>query len=454
MIQDPASPKEDLHPRVRMSTGSAYTLTARTLALVLGFGGSILTARALGTDGKGLLALALQVPSLATIAFGMGLNSANTYFVGRRVRSAAEAVSDSFAMAALISIPGSVLAFTLMRYGIAGLRDVAPGTLAVSAFILPWLLWTIYSQGVLTALGQMRRMAVNQIAYSALSLAMLALLYLTHQLTVLTAVLTSLTTSVLLVVLHLHGISRCIRGSLFVRPSLVRLREEVSYAGRAYIAGLASYLDKRQDLLILGMLGTVSDVGIYSVGVVFAELLWQIPSAIAPTLTARSLATDETSGAQLAAATARATLVLLVGGVAALSLIVLPVIRLAYGASFVPASSVLWIMAPGIILYGVALVLWNYLMANGTLFPRLAIALAVLNLGANVALIPVLGFRGAALASLISYSMGGVFIIGTFAHKTDVPLREVLCPKAADVRLIARTIAGIPRRALNKGNAR
>ena len=84
-----------------------------------------------------------------------------------------------------------------------------------------------------------------------------------------------------------------IRRSGIARPSIKRLREQSGYALSAYIANLAGYLDKRQDIVLLGMLSTSAAAGVYSVGVVFAELLWQVPRALSPALRSRSLAAGE-----------------------------------------------------------------------------------------------------------------------------------------------------------------
>jgi Na+-driven multidrug efflux pump len=65
-----------------------------------------------------------------------------------------------------------------------------------------------------------------------------------------------------------------------------------------------------------------------------------------------------------------------------------------------------------------------------------------LNVGANFALIPVLGILGAALASTIAYAASAVAVVWCYLHETKLPAREMV-PTAADLRFLAVTVRSI-----------
>jgi O-antigen/teichoic acid export membrane protein len=85
-------------------------------------------------------------------------------------------------------------------------------------------------------------------------------------------------------------------------------------------------------------------------------------------------------------------------------------------------------------------VLWNYQTARGRLYWRQSIASTVLNLAAVLALVPFLGPVGAGLASTISYTAIGIFVVWRFCKDTGSRPSDVLVPTAQDVQVILRTL--------------
>lgn len=414
-------------------------MAMRLLSLGTGFLTSIMLARALGAAGKGEFALLVQIPALVVTLFSFGMATANAFFVGRRQRTVGEAVADSLAVIAVATLAGVPLS-ALISIAIPGLARVDAGVALLAALAVPLSLVTLALTGVLTGLGRVESLATRQTAGTVLGLVFVVSVFALGSLRVQTAVLITLLGNAVAVVLLLSSVWSELRISL-APPSLRRIREAAGYAGKAYLGGLAGFMDKRQDILLLGVLGTTAGVGVYSIGVTFSELLWQISGSISGPLMARSLQETESAGAQVAARTSRLVAALMSTSALLLGLVVWLLIPVLYGAEFARATQVYALLAPGVVVYGVGSVLWNYMMTHGRLFPRLAVLVALLNLAANLLLIPILGIRGAALASTLSYSVGGVALIVAFVRMSGCSVTETLVLRRSDYRTVRASLA-------------
>jgi O-antigen/teichoic acid export membrane protein len=82
-----------------------------------------------------------------------------------------------------------------------------------------------------------------------------------------------------------------------------------------------------------------------------------------------------------------------------------PLIRLLFGASFLPAVPALLWLLPGIVMLSVNTIYMNYFASTG--MPPVTIlapaAAALFNVGLNLALIPRLGIVGASISSVAAY---------------------------------------------------
>jgi O-antigen/teichoic acid export membrane protein len=224
----------------------------------------------------------------------------------------------------------------------------------------------------------------------------------------------------------------------------------MSFGIRSHIANLAAFLNYRVDqLLVNGMLGS-SAVGIYTVAVNNTERLWLLVGNFAQVLfpTASAKQDDPEGFARFTARLAASMLFVLAIFGALLMLIAEFVVVLLYGEDFRPAGAVIVWLVPGIVALGHSRILANYIAGQGR--PginavRGCAALAV-NIAANLALIPVYGIIGAAVATTISYSMSAIAGYVAFVRIAKVDWREPLLPPLKDLLnlfgLVSRTLFG------------
>lgn len=419
------SPNRPSLLRGGIAVGAAQA-TRLTTGLIIG----VIVSRMLGPAAKGELSLLQQLPAIAALVGALGFDAAHAYFVGRHKADAGAAVSDSAAhtlLVAVVAVPALVL---VMRSAVPALAAVPSGVLWLAAGIAPILVLSSLLGGILTGQSRLTQHAVAGIAGALVSLAAVVTAVAVGTLTV--AVVVAGTLAGVAVAAALSAWGTGVRSATV--PSLVRVRERWGYARASYVQSVTGYLELRQDVVLLGILGSAAGVGIYSVGASIAELLFYLPQVLASALTARALQEDAARGAALTASVTRLLVAALGLTAVVVALLARPLVVLVFGPAFAPAASVVWLLLPGIVIWGIASQGGAYLATHGRLFPRVSTATLFVNLGLNLALIPSLGPVGAAIATTISYSLVSGYIIRTFSITTETRLRDLLLVSADDIR--------------------
>ena len=119
-----------------ISKNTTITFSSQILIFALGFVASIILARVLGPEGKGIYALIVLVPALMLNLGSLGIEVANVYFTGSKQYQIKDIVSNSFLCGILIS---SIL--ILLFFG-AFHVDIFQNFLA-SNQIKPFYLWIV-----------------------------------------------------------------------------------------------------------------------------------------------------------------------------------------------------------------------------------------------------------------------------------------------------------------------
>ncbi|MCX8007095.1 MAG: polysaccharide biosynthesis C-terminal domain-containing protein [Coriobacteriia bacterium] len=417
---------------------ASWVFAAQVLGKAVAFPVGIVLARALGASGKGTLSLVQLITQFSVVVLGLGLSSAFLYLAGRReVRGRDAAVLAMGLGAAAVSV--LLAAYAIVGHGrIEALLKIPSGPLLLVGILLvgPALVLNLMYQVVLGS-GAVRA-ATSVINVSmALQLAAYAGLFAFGALT-LKAAVAVWAASVLgeAVVVSALGLRvRAQEGS----PMGARLLFERAYRYglTMWVATLVGQAALRVDMLLLSAHRGTAEVGVYSVAVTFAELLWLVPSA----LNAVMLPKVSGEGPVALDVTLRLQRVLwpltLVAGTV-VTLIAWPVVPLLYGREFSRSIIPLALLMPGAVAMAATVLPSAYLSGSGRPgeWTKASVANLGVNVVANVVLIPLLGAPGAAIASAVSYSVAAAVVIRAFARFAEVSYRDVLLPARSDVRAL------------------
>jgi len=216
--------------------------------------------------------------------------------------------------------------------------------------------------------------------------------------------------------------------------SLVLGRRMLTLALRAGAVNVVSLLNYRIELFILKAYRGVDAVGVYSVSISLAELLWIVPSAFATAVVAPAIASSEhdaVGALSRGVRTAVAATIVFGAGLAVVAPFAIPVV---FGEGFGGATVPLLILIPGVIAFGPGQLIGVYFSMR---LGQMRIPLAVSAISGSVtavlavALIPPLGLSGAALATTVGYIVAMSVGCALFSRRSGVDLRR-LVPRTSD----------------------
>ncbi len=383
-------------------------------------------ARILGPSGKGALSLILTIPTLLVIFSGAGLGAANVYFAGSRRLSVSVLSRNSVAMALTATLAGTILISALQASGRLAiwLPNVSVALVIVVIIALPAQLLNDYFSGILLGLRNIFKLNIITLIQNLLILVLTGLAIVGLNLGVIGGALAALSAWIIRLVITCYAL-RKEGGRLMPHWQWPILRMTLNFGSRSYIGNLFQFFNYRLDLFLVNFYMGSADVGLYSIAVALAELLWYLPHSVGYVIFPQAAATDARTMNLFTPRVFRITLIIsLLGGIF-LALTGKLLIGKIYPAAFLGAYPALLILLPGVILLGGAKVLTNEIAGRG--FPHYnsinsALAL-VMTVGLDLLLIPRHGISGAALASTLSYTL--CFILALWFYRRVVQISRV-----------------------------
>jgi O-antigen/teichoic acid export membrane protein len=398
-------------PPARLRTDVFLTFGGKAGTLLLGLATAVVIARELGPAGQGLFAVAYSLTLMLVQFGGIGLTTANPYFVARDHSAIPRVVANSLWFAAGLGV-------LLISIGIA-IKALVPGAveglawtpLIVALAGVPAGLAALFLQSVLLGNGRMVAYNTIEVGQAALTLAALVvgLLAFDLRITGVLAVLSAARYAALAA--YLAALRTGLRP-----PDPALARRMLAYGSRIYVALLVSFLVIRLDLLLVnGYLGA-TEAGLYSVAATLADGMFVLPMVVGLNLFTRVARSGEH---QETAEVFRSVAVLY--GLVCLATVPLakPAIRLFFGDDFAGATDLYYWLLPGIFSLGMLTILSQHFAGRG--FPAQAMAIwfagLALNLAINLAFLPGRGAWVASLASSIAYSVLLVLHMWLFARE-------------------------------------
>ena len=385
------------------------------LALVL----VVIQGRYLHTSGRGSFVLVVLSVTLLTRLLGQ-LGYAVTNRMHEKGVDLRRLVQASFAIGVVLGVAGTA---AIVAWGAtAGGVGVSVAVVAALALV-PNVVWQCIC-GILLGLGRVRLWNVIQTLPPVLTLLGVLVFVVALDEGVLGAVLAwtiahALTAAFALVATRNVWVPLPFREllALFNR----RLAELALTMGAVQVVNLLSY---RIELIVLQRSRGVAAVGVYSIAVQTAEMLWLIGGSLTTAVTPLAVADDE----PLAAATISRTSVRALVYTAAVAVVVGIAAPYAFGPllgeAFEGAGTPLRLLLPGIVLYAPVTTLVVYLSVRRGR-PRLSLAVSlvglVATLVASLVLIPRFGASGAAAASAVGYAVGAALAWLLFVRLVRTP---------------------------------
>lgn len=397
------------------------TFAVQILSLLLATLNAAVIARLLGTSGKGILALTVLAPSVLALFLSGGISVANVYYTGQRRFDVATLSANSVAFALMATALGAVVGAILYATGLLGklLPGVPAGLLVLSMLGLPFSLLNSHFTGILQGMQLIRLINLVSLSQRASTVALSLIMVAGLQWGLTGAVLAVLIGSVVSLALLSRMLAR--RGASF-RPrwNQLVLKTTLKFGLRGYVGNVLQFFNYRLDVFLVNFFLGPASVGIYTVAVAMAEMLWYLPNAVGFVIFPKSANTKAEVMNRFTPRVFRITLALTAAGAVVLALLGRPFIEIVYSPAFISAYVPMLALLPGVVLLGGGKVLTNEIAGRG--YPQYnsiaSGASLVLTIGLDLLLIPSLGVLGAAIASSVAYVV--IFILALVFYRSVV----------------------------------
>lgn len=421
--------------------GSAWVFAAQVGKTALSIPLGILLARTLGASGKGAISVVQTVAAVTVAVLHFGLPSAVMWLAARGKASGRQAVSLGATLALASVLLGLLVVSVLGGMRVAALFGLRPAGLLVFAVLglVPSMLG-YFTDAWLVGRGRVRSTQIADVVALVAQLALFATLAVAHRLIPETALVVWLAATAG-ATLWKAAIVLADRSAGTVWSPGPLWQEGRKYGLQSWLGSTVNLLSLRQDVLILAAIAGTGAVGVYTIGVTAAELAWYVPNALQSVATAKFSAEEDSL--ELARRLNRSVWPVTLALCLAILAVVAPLLPLVYGPPFRASILPLALLLPGILATSMSSSLAAWLAGRGHPGdPALAnFVNMVVNVIANLLLVPRLGAAGAALASSISYTAGSVLILWRFAKRSGSSPATALVPRRSDVTAIAAMMA-------------
>jgi len=225
----------------------------------------------------------------------------------------------------------------------------------------------------------------------------------------------------------------------YFRFTLSRVWLYAKFGFLPMITLLLMTVNYRIDVIMLerASLVTKAQIGIYSLGVSIAEKVWLVPDAIKDILLSK-LCKGNTSGEVEVSKVIRLNTAVSIGMILVISFLSVPMVHYVYGAEYYGAEMITTIILLGTVGMIFYKMIYSYNISRGKrLVSLIFLAIsAALNVIGNYFLIPLMGIYGAALTSVISYSICGLCFLIYFHHASQIPYHKILFIQKEDIQMV------------------
>ncbi len=418
---------------MRFIKSTLATLIFKAVAMVAGLAVSIVIARVLGPEGRGVYALVMTIIVMSSSLGVFGLLSANTFFVAKNEMMARTVGTQSLVASLCGGVLSIVLIFVMKKVDpniFAGLND----TVFYLAFaMIPLFLWgNLFS---FAYLGRGKILAFStfetgqRVIFFVLSVLLLWYFQKSFE-TYLTAVLSLIG---ILVVAYVINYFRDVSPGPIYESGYTSI--SLGYGIKSYAATLLTLAVTRSGVLFTNYFGGNEAAGFFAVAQQISELVIIIPTLVGTVLFGRISKGD---CYHLTPMVLRSITAIFIPLTLMLFLVGDWMIIAIFGEAFRSAIMPLKIMIPGAFLLGLEVVMANDIAGRGYPWPAVLawVPVLIINIVGYVILSPTFGVNGAAASVSISFMAIFVLITSYYVKLSKTSPSKLFVMQKEDAQII------------------
>lgn len=425
---------------------SVFTFALQVAQVAVLVAVNILITRITGASGKGVFALMSLLVTLTGSMLSLGINWAAIYFTGRDAfprRDLVSTVITCTLVSSLISMLAISIAFELMRH--TYFKSISDAQLLVTLALLPMVQLTTSVQMIILGTNRPMHFAALSLVQWAVTLSIQVAIALAGRLTPTTALVAWAFGAAASLTWGLALLSRDAPLRLGIRRDIAR--RLLGFGIKGYVANLLMFFNYRLDSLIVNGLVGVASLGIYSIAVSLAEVIWYAAGAIGTVMFPHVSGLERREADRVTPIVCRNVYFVTLLGVVAMFALSRWVILIAFGQAMLPALVPLWLLLPGILALSGAKVIASYLSGIG--HPEYATAIAggtvIVTIILDLLLIPRFGIGGAATASSIVYTAAAVASVYALRRESGASVLQTILIQPQDIGYYRRAATATVR---------
>lgn len=408
---------------------------AQLFILIIGFSSGIILARVLGPDGRGIFSSLLVYPTIIVSLLTLGINQSIVYYIGTKKYSESEIIGVAFLLLFILSIFGTFLSIGIFSY--VKNPNYNQTLILLASLTVPAQLTLNYFYGILIGKQQIDKYNKIISLLPVITFVLIIVFVIFGRIYIVGAALATLLAQIGLAIYALRSIKKECSLKIRYLPDLIK---KMSSLGLIYALSLFILnLNYRVDIIILENLSNPTEIGQYTIGVSFAELLWQLPAAFGTVIFSYSANSRDPNkfSHDLAKVLRIIFPVVLIGSIIIYysSDYFIPFL---YGKEYIPSIKMLKILLPGIVMMSFFKIINMDLAGKGKPYVTITLFFPALliNIILNILLIPNFGGCGSAFASTVSYTIASASILYYYLKITQLGLNDILICKKGDLEFI------------------
>lgn len=406
---------------------------ANFFTLLSGVLTSLLTAWALGPEGRGDLAIVVLYPNVVALIVGFGLPQAHRFWIAKEP----ETVSPLFSNAVIFAVIMGALAYAAAEFIVPFLvgerSDAVMWLVRLYLINIPFALVYDLMAGMLEGSREFKWAALSRIIFFGIQSVVYSILWINEQLTVYSAALTMIVAQLA----NTFTAAFCVFFVLKPRwnPSWKEWKRSINYGLKYHIGVVTSFTTLRLDQLMLGGLASSFEMGLYVICVRLSEITTVLASSVSEVLMPEVAASKEgIDSTKLLMRSFRQMIYVYL-------LLLIPlwigeplILKYVFGEEFLAASGTLRILLIASMIWSAGSVVISGL--NGFGYPGLStvsrLSSAVVTIFALLFWLPKYGIVGAALSSLLGYSVMFAIALFWLIKKKNIRLDTLFRPRLTD----------------------
>ena len=424
----------------------SFQLLVQCLGIVTGFITSIIAARILGVEGRGMFSVFSTSLNFLIILLGFGINFSVLYYLSSNKLPTQRLYNSSILICLLLTV------FFLLIVLIEQLTGSNFFT-EISSVNEKFLMIILFSQNLfngvfssfLVGLKNIRSQQISSLIFYFFNAVLHGVFFVfVYKFPFYKTYFNFLVFYTIVVIISLlinfYFFQKCFR----IRFSFTFLSKNefkllFAFAGFAYLANVFQYFNYKIDNYFLVNFCTLTDLGIYSLGFNLFKMLWVFPMAISTVLTPLQSELKLEPATENTLKVSRVFIFFAIPFILIFSPFVGYFINIFYGNEFYGSAEVLLLLfVIGFIPIAISNLLLSFFNSRGMAKYNFIYSVVTLLVGVvgNYFLVPQHGYYGVVLSNLISILIGFLFCLFTFKRLTNSLFLDVFIVRMSDLKLL------------------